>query len=877
MSRFKSPGCPAPERISESARCLIIGEIEKAGGNEVFFIGSRDGEGLIDQVTVWARGNDAAVPAVGEAARAGDVLLHNHPSGILVPSGDDLEVASRFGSMGVGFYILDNECLRIYAVVEPRLVEPPPEDLDPEIISGIFGPEGSLASAHPNFEERPEQARMACDVAHILDRGALGILEAGTGTGKSLAYLVPAALWADGGNRRVVIATRTINLQEQILSNDLPILEEALGRPVKMALVKGRGNYCCLRKRDMLAGEEGGILLDFEDMREVQALLEWSRNTPDGSLSDLPFVPVEANWSLFRAESDSCLRARCPHFSSCFFYSARTRSASADLLLANHHLLFADLALRAEGGDSAAIMPPYQAVILDEGHNVEDIALSYFDAGISRYGFMGYLGRLVSRRRSGRGLLPFLHRKVGTLKGIGAGDRERLSGLARDLEEEVGLTRERLDVLFDELGGGFVSWLGGRKFDPEPDPPAGEGVAAPANGQEAARDREDYGEKGRWRIPPLRREEPPWSGISRSLGEMASLTGSLQIRLRKVCGRVKDLVEAGHDDLNDIWADLSSVLFRLEATGVFLARVLEGEEAQEVFWVEVRSRRGRWEVSLHLTPLDAAPILKETLFSKVPSLVFTSATLTVMEKFDFFDDRLGIPEITDREVIHRLYPTPFDLRSQMRLAVIDNIPDPGAPGFVDGLVRAVGDLVLAAGGGALVLFTSYRTLRSVHERCHGLFLGAGIRTFCQGEAPRTTLLDHFRADPDSVLFATDSFWEGVDVAGSALRLVVMARLPFPVPTDPVNEARCQVLLEEGRDPFLEDSVPRAVIRMRQGLGRLIRHREDRGVAAICDGRMIRRAYGRVFLRSLGGISATGTGLEDAVREVEWFLKRSSGE
>lgn len=872
MSRSKGPGGPARERVSEQAREEISREIETAGGNEVFFIGSLDGEGVVTQVRAWARGNDMAVPAVGRQVRAGDVLIHNHPSGILVPSGDDLEIASRLGGEGIGFFIVDNECLRVYAVVEPRPGEVPPEELDPAVISGVFSPGGPLASAHPNYEERPEQARMACDVARILDQGAVGILEAGTGTGKSLAYLVPAAMWAKKGDRRVVVATRTINLQEQILSNDLPVLEEALGTSIKVSLVKGRGNYCCLRKRDMLAGEEGGVLLDFDDMREVQTLLEWSRNTSDGSLSDLSLVPGEANWALFRAESDSCLRARCPHFSACFFYSARAKAASADLLLANHHLLFADLALRAEGGDGAAIMPPYHAVILDEGHNVEDIAVSYFDAGISRWSLMGHLGRLVSRRRTERGLIPFLLKKVRGIGGLGGRDRERLLEVARGLEEEVVRARERLDVLFEELGGSLVSWLGDRKADAEPELIAGGEEAGLGSGPGAEMDREDYGEKARWRIPPSRRAEPLWGGVHDLIDEMVSLIGSVQVRLRQVCGRLRDLVEAGQDDLDDVWVDLSSVLSRLDASGAFLKRVMEGEEVQEVFWIEVRSRRGRREVSLHLTPLDVAPILRETLFSRVPPLVFTSATLTVMERFDFFDRRLGIGEITDREVIHRIYPSPFDLANQMRLAVLDSLPDPGAAGFVGGLSGAVGDMVLAAGGGALVLFTSYRTLRSVHERCQELFLKAGITPLCQGEAPRTALLDRFRADPDSVLFATNSFWEGVDVVGSALRLVILARLPFPVPTDPVNEARCQVLLDQGRDPFLEDSVPRAVIRMRQGLGRLIRHREDRGLAAICDGRIIRRAYGRVFLRSLGGIPFKKVGTDELVRELEGFFE-----
>jgi ATP-dependent DNA helicase DinG len=249
----------------------------------------------------------------------------------------------------------------------------------------------------------------------------------------------------------------------------------------------------------------------------------------------------------------------------------------------------------------------------------------------------------------------------------------------------------------------------------------------------------------------------------------------------------------------------------------------------------------------------------------------TSATLTVADRFDFFDGRLGIGELEDREIFHEIYPSPFDLAKQMRLTVLDALPDPGKPGFAEAFSHAVLDSILTARGGGLILFTSYRTLTQVHELCRNPLLEADITSMRQGEAPRSVLLERFRADPDSVLFATDSFWEGVDVVGSSLRLVVLARLPFPVPTDPVNEARSEVLAQQGRDPFLEDSVPRAVIRMRQGIGRLIRHREDRGYALICDGRIVRRSYGRIFLDSLGEVSARRMQSDDLKRDIERFL------
>ncbi len=880
LSTRKGPGAPVQERIGEVPRQEIVEEIRDSGGNEVFFLGRLDEDLVVRSVQTLARGNARAVPAVSGIAEAGDVVIHNHPNGLLVPSQADLDVASCLGSQGIGFYIVDNACARVYAVVEPQVPEGSPDPLDPGEVAALFGPSGPLAAAHPNYEERPVQGRMAFDTARILESGGVGVLEAGTGTGKSLAYLVPAALWAQKGNRRVVVATRTINLQEQILEQDLPILEDALGTTVKAVLVKGRGNYCCLRKRDMLEGDGGNVLLDLEELREVQQLLAWSRETVDGSVSDLAFVPSEGSWSLLRAESDSCTRARCPRFSECFFYRARLEAASAQLLLANHHILFADLSLRESGHESAAIMPRYDAVILDEAHNVEGVAVSYFDEGVSRRGVMAQLGRLVGRRNPDRGLIPYLRKRVKGKKGPGGKGIREVLELAKTLGEEVPHVRGSMDTLFEDLGETLLTWLAGpsvrgvRDIQDSGLPPTAGGDGPPGNGAARGSSREDTGDSEREfraRIPLFRRNEGPWDTAAALMEEMISLAGQILLPLRKINTRLRDLVDDHHSEFDHVWADLMAVLNRLDASTQFLKRILQGEEPEEVFWIQVSGRGQRRQVALHLTPLDVAPILDQTLFSRVGPVIMTSATLTVGGTFDFFDRQLGIDRLADREVLHEVYATPFDLARQMRLALLDTLPDPGNSGFADALSEAVKEMVLASGGGALVLFTSYRTLLRVHGNCLDHLQGKGYALMRQGEAPRNILLERFRADPDSVLFATDSFWEGIDVVGSSLRLVILARLPFPVPTDPVNEARSEVLVSRGSDPFYEDSVPRAVIRFRQGLGRLIRHRYDRGYAVVCDGRIFRRPYGRVFLHSLGEVPVSRTGLEDLKRDMEAFL------
>ncbi len=815
------PGGPCAERLSDEVIRSIADEIRFCDGNEVFFIGRTDHEGVVVEAEPVARGNPESVPAVAEIAEAGDVLIHNHPTGILVPSEADIAIASRFGGQGIGFYIVDNDVQRLYAVVEPREGDDSPEPLDPQEVAELLGPEGPLASIHPNYESRTSQCRMAADVTGILERGGVGVLEAGTGTGKSLAYLIPSVLWALRGKRRVVVSTRTINLQEQHLDQDLPLVRKVLGEGFRAVIVKGRANYLCLRKRDMLDTDSGEILLEFDDVQEMRELLHWSRVTSDGSLSDLPFVPRDSNWDLMRAESDSCLRARCTHFSACFFYRARMEAASAQILLANHHILFADLALRSAGHEAISIMPRYDAVVLDEAHNVEDVALSYFDSSVGRWGLLAQFGRLVSRRRSERGLIPFLIKRVPGLKGIDRKRADEILGLGSDVLSHVETARVRLDGLFEDLAARLSDWLAKG--------PAGSG--------------------SRWRIPLERRNDDQWVEVERCVGDISDLVAQTLAPLRRITRRLKTLLDGGVDEIAGLWGDLAAVVSRLDAAVEFLGRILDGEGEGEVFWVEVRRRRGRSGVNLHLTPLEAADILRNTLFDAVGQVVMTSATLTVGGTFQFIRERLGLDHLEDMVVVERVYESPFDLQAQMRLALVDDLPEPGRDGFVGGMTRAVNEMIRASEGGALVLFTSYRTLDAVFERCLEELGADAFPLARQGEAQRTALLERFRTETGLTLFATDSFWEGVDVVGDSLRCVAIARLPFPVPTDPLVEARGELLVRQGRDPFMDDSVPRAVIKLRQGVGRLIRHRDDRGYAVICDTRILSRAYGRIFLAS----------------------------
>ncbi len=841
-NRNKNPGGPAEDRFTETAIIRMREEILLCSGNEVFFTGRIDEVGRVAEVEPLARGNEEAVPALMGAASFGDVVIHNHPTGFLVPSDADLSVASRLGSDGIGSYIVDNDIQRVYAVVEPAKKDEKYASLEPKEISDLLGPDGPLAKIHPQYEVRPSQCRMASEVTRALESESVGVFEAGTGTGKSLAYLIPSVRWALSGNRRVVVSTNTINLQEQHLIKDLPLVEEVLGESFSAVLVKGRGNYLCLRKRDLVDTETGEILLDFDNMQEMRSLLDWSRTTHEGSLSDLSFVPEEPNWSLIKCESDSCLRARCTHFSTCFFYRMRREAASAQILLANHHILFADLSFRSAGQESSSIMPRYDAVILDEAHNVEDVALSYFDSSFGRWGTTAAIGRLVSRRRSERGLIPFLQKKIQNSRSLSKKQKNELNKLTTAVFESIQGQRVRLESAFDELAEQFIQWL--------------------SKGEDAR--------ENRWRITPERRIDKQWRGADKLLGEMSGLIRGILTPVKKLNRELRNLMEEGNEELAGQWSDIGAVVLRLQTCVDFINRVKEGEAEDEVFWAQVRTK-GRRSVNLHLTPLDAASILENTLFSSVGPVVMTSATLTVGGSFDFMRHRLGIDRLDRDRITEMVFPSPFDFNSQMKIAFLDDIPDPGKLGYVAGLRDAVREMITASDGNSLVLFTSYRTLDEVFEGCSEDLSDVRRIMLRQGEAPRTALLERFRQDPGSVLFATDSFWEGVDVVGDSLTNVIIARLPFPVPTNPVTEARGEALQKAGRDPFMEDSVPRAVIRLRQGVGRLIRHRDDTGFAVICDARILRRFYGRLFIDSLPpGEQITGTTEEIAAKMKEFF-------
>ena len=794
--------------------------IRLAGGREVCFVCSLDDD-VVTTARVVARGNVESVLALPGFARRGEMLLHNHPSGVLEPSGPDYDVAARLFEEGIGFGIIDNEAKALYVVIEvPRTDEK--SRIDPQCVAADLGPGGAIAREHGRYEDRASQRDMAATIARVYNDGGVGLLEAGTGVGKSLGYLVPALRWAAANKERTIVSTNTINLQEQLVGKDLPFLARALGdQKVRFALLKGWRNYLC-KARLVQATEGAAQLFDDGTAGELKAIAAWAERTADGTLADLPTPPRPEVWDEVSAEGDICTRAKCSHFSDCFVFKARRAAAEADVIVVNHHLLLSDVAVRraAQNWTDAAVLPAYGRLIVDEGHHLEDAAAAHLGCSVTRRGMQRLVNRLDRR---GKGLLPALGTRLSAssdLLSTASLDllESRLEPAVRGLREKSGLLFDLLDTFIQEAGESVV------------------------------------------RLTHAFASHPIWTGgLSRALedtlGEIEMLSEGLRTVRERIEGSTK-LDEALAPLLNE----MRSVTRRLETAGDGLRRALAPPpEDNSVRWVEVRGRER--SVAVSSVPLDLAPILREDLFKRLDSAIITSATLTASrgdvasdaKRFDFLARRLGLddPELTPATAV---FPSPFRYETQSLLVIPTDTPAPNTDpdGHRRAVTRMVLDVAEDADGGLFVLFTSHREVRQMAVELRSRGTERRWPLLVHGEESRDALLSRFRSSGKAILLGTASFWEGVDVPGDALRGLVIAKLPFRVPTEPVTAAQCEAIAARGGDPFTEFMLPHASLRLKQGFGRLIRTGTDRGVVVIGDPRIVTKRYGRGLLDELPG-------------------------
>lgn len=855
------PAMNSPIEIGEYLRSPVMeamrAAIAQAGGNEVFFLGKADADLLVGEVSVLARGDGESVPAILRKAAAGDVILHNHPDGRLFPSKADLAVASEMGNHGAGFYIVDNAVERIYPVVEPS----PEEErvlLETERLRAYVLPGGPVSKSLKDYEYREEQALMMDRVAEAFNEDRIALIEAGTGTGKSLAYLIPAIAWSMCNKERVVVSTNTINLQEQLIGKDLPLLQRMEGLGCRAVLMKGRGNYLCLRKLAS-AREEGQFLPGLEEAGEVEELLRWAARTAEGSLADLSFLPRPETWEKVCAEADQCLRIHCPCYGDCFFYKARRQASSADLLVVNHHLLMADLAVRSrtEEYDGPAVLPRFQRIIVDEAQHLEEVATEYLGFRVTKFGFLKILRRLQSGRESARGLLPFISAKLRAAAG-GAGDggtAEAIDRIAAALIPARHAVESHLDAALGRIAAEMPAARGEEGGAGGPARQSNKGVS----GGRTLRVTPEVYESSFWRqtvLPVLKELSGVLTSFSGELKEFGALLGRLPDPVKKPLEAASIELAAMRGRLAQY---LDSLAFFTEEEGTFCR------------WLELsRGRRGE-RLCFCAAPLDVAEGMRQSVYGRFGTVIMTSATLAVGGKFDYFRARIGLEGYGGERVSSHVLPSPFDYRKQAFVAAPRGIAEPDTAGFEEMLAEVVAGAVEISRGRAFVLFTSYRLLERLHAELEPRLTGMGLVTLRQGGENRTALLNRFRREEGAVLFATDSFWEGVDVKGEALQCVILTRLPFRVPGEPIQQARMEAIELAGGDPFFDYSVPQAVIKFRQGFGRLIRHREDVGAILILDARVHTRRYGRLFLSSLPDVSLCTRDAAGAIEEMGRFF------
>jgi ATP-dependent DNA helicase DinG len=630
----------------------------------------------------------------------------------------------------------------------------------------FFAPGGVLSRSPLPYEFRRGQLEMAQAVERAFSDNRHLIVEAGTGTGKTLAYLLPALRACAATGHRVIISTGTKNLQEQLFFKDVPFLESLLG-PLRVCYMKGRANYLCRHKLFALRNQP--ILSGLEEISQYQAIAEWEKVTETGDRAEIDDLPeASALWSKLDARSDACLGQTCPDYGRCFITEMRRRAAESDVVIVNHHLFFADLAIRSSAGGApdAGVLPEAGIVIFDEAHELEDTASSYFGVNLSNLRF-DELAR----------------------------DTETLLRAAGQLKSEIvtaaQMIRERARLFFSALP------------------------------TRAASERGNYGEG---RMPFNNREE--------FLEHQGDVYLGVLNALHRMEGELERLPAT--DEAQPLGRRAGMLREQLK----FL---MESQDRNTVFWLE---RRGGRQMTTHLqaTPIDVSDLLRDLLFQNYPSVVLTSATLTVQGGFSHIRKRLGLDEA--RELV---VPSHFKYDRQALLYLPPDMPDPREPNFQDAAAKRIRRMLDITRGRAFCLFTSYQQMRDLYER---LLVEVQWPLLLQGTAPRKALLEEFRQTPNAVLFGTSSFWQGVDVQGEALSCVIVDRLPFAVPTDPIVQARMRAIEEAGGKPFFEYQVPSAVIALKQGFGRLIRSLDDRGVLMLLDPRLERQRYGRIFLESL---------------------------
>jgi len=793
--------------LSASAEMLlevsqeIKQEIEAASGNEIFIRAQLNNKDIIEEIEVLARGNSYSAPAVINNLMPGEIVIHNHPSGDLTPSAADIRLAAKMAAREIGFAIINNQADQIYVVVEAG-TKKEKQKLNKKEILSYFKKEGKLSQELKGFSERKEQLITAEKIIDSFNQHQFDFIEAGTGTGKSFAYLIPALFYNNLNQARIVVSTNTINLQEQLINKDLVTLKRVLDFDFNAVLVKGRSNYLCLRKFKNFKKNFDNQELELEE-KIFYELDDWKKNTESGEKSEINFQLQNKIWNQIAAESDLCLKTSCPFYSNCFFMKARKKIYKADILIVNHHLLLSDARVKDDTGSvDRGILPNFNHLIIDEAHNIGEIATDHLGYPLYQPLMDNWLKRLSGDKKS---LLAEIREDIAFTVDS---DQKRLREI---LDKKIIPTTQKIRDLIPQYFNELKNLIS------------------------------NYKDK-KITIDDNLKNNPKWNEFYQTAEDLAAYLKNNFSFLQIIYENLYLGLEAETDESE---MKIKSSLNRCQDLIKRIEFNLQAEDDDYVFWLESSYYRGSEQIVQKSAPIDAGKFLPDMLWSKLTNVIFTSATITAAGSFDYFYRETGIKKAEELKV-----ESPFDYSKQAELLIPLDFPDPGNKNFLKELVSSLKKIISKSRGSTMVLFTSYRMLSYCYNNLKSELEEKGIRILSQSKLSRNYIMQEFQSEYQTIIFGTSSFWEGVDLPGDLLKYLVMVKLPFPVPGEPLYKAREDLLKSKGLNPFYNLALPQAVIKFRQGFGRLIRSKKDTGFIILFDRRVISRSYGRQFLDSI---------------------------
>ena len=738
-----------------------------------------------------------------------EVVIRTTKPNQLYPSDMELELSEElYTRRNIAYCLLSSDLDDFYFVQDIDRIFL--EEID---IENYFAKDGILAKEIKGFEYRQEQEEMAQYIQDAINEDRKIIVEAGTGTGKTLAYLIPSIKWAVTNKKKVIIATNTINLQEQLLLKDIPLAKSIIKDEFSYVLVKGRNNYVCKRLfNELVLGKSIDIeTFSMEAREQIEYILKWGNKTKTGDKAELPFEVYPDVWELVQSTTELCLGKKCPYRKECFYMKTRMEKMEADILISNHHVFFADLNVRAETDFDSEylILPRYDMVIFDEAHNVESVARSYFSVEVSKISFTRLLNRIYQKKNKRKKEKSALIRVEDTVDEKNLEDSEQYIYLLNTLKEEISILQNIGDEYFDEI----------RKiYETNTEAP----IKKSLNNFEMTKSRF---------LENLREKKDIFQG---KLADFLNLMMSFNNVIDEEKDKNPEVINF-NNHLKMFKAYIDSFKF-----------INSFEDDNYIYWLDINSKRTN--VVLTATPLNIAQKLSTVLFDNLDRLVFASATIVVNGNFDYFKKSLGLDE---EDCIEAIIKSPFDYDEQMSVYIPSDIQDSeNINAFVSDASKFILNILLKTNGKAFILFTSYTMLNQIYYSISKKLKDKGFEVFLHGDKPRSQIIKEFKEVENPILFGTTSFWEGVDVQGENLSNVIITKLPFLVPTDPVVSAISKKIEEDGGNSFMDFQLPEAIIKFKQGVGRLIRKKTDSGNIFILDNRILKKRYGSLFINAL---------------------------